>query len=229
MKKETHKEDFKVQEVSLSDNLEGYHHVTTTDGIGFGIKAKYGVTPKVDDVITLYQLGGSFGTIRGMDINGVKLFYKTDEELEASRLKWLKENEERKQKEFVENVAEMDASYNALPKCFQDRIDKFRKNNPRFRVDLEPYELFCCEQAVLIANACKTVEAVAEFREKPWKEQIEQLPELSHEHSGNTFGASCVMAHWYLKHPESLMKMNGALAPLVGSAEYENPAEDPSN
>ena len=196
-----------ITEVRESDDW----YELSQDGMCCGLKKKYGVKPKVGDKLTVHTKGSSFGTIRGMDLNGETIFWKTDEELESDRVEWLRKNEEDKQQKFKENVAEMDEKYNKLPDFFKKRIDRFRANNNRFRIDYESYEVFCCEQAVLIAEACKT---------KDWKEQLEQVEGLSDGHSGNTFGCSCILAYLYLDNPENVVKVHGALSPLVGSEEY---------
>ena len=190
------------------------------DGLCCELKKKYKVKPKVGDKLTIHTKGGSLGTIRGMDLNGKKIFWKTDKELEAERIEWLKKNKEDKHQKYKDGVAKMDKQYEGLPKCFQKRIDKFRINNDRFRIDYESYELFCCEQAILIANACKTKKEIQSFRTKKWDDRLKQVKELSDEHSGNTFGISCTLAYWYLEQPENVVKMHGALSPLVGSDKY---------
>lgn len=43
---------------------------------------------------------------------------------------------------------------------------------------------------------------------------------ISEGHSGNTFGMACRLAYLYLTEPENVIKLHGALAPLVGSKEY---------
>jgi len=205
----------------ITDVTDGKDYYSVSrDGLCCGLGKKYGVTPIVGDSLTVHTKGGAFGIIRGMDLNGKQIFWKTDEELESERLEWLRNNEEEKQRKYRANVASMDKQYNALPKCFQERIDKFRANNERFRVDYESYELFCCEQAVIIAKACKTSEAVQKFAKKDWDEQQKQVRNLSDGHSGNTFGAACHLAYWYLSDAESVVKIHGALSPLVGSEEY---------
>ena len=145
----------------------------------------------------------------------------TSNPIDSYETLWQKINGE---KSWSENpfvwVYEFERTDASLPKCFQERIDKFRTNNDRFRIDYESYEVFCCEQAVVIANACKTPEEIQVFASKKWDEQLKQVPELSDGHSGNTFGASCHLAHWYLSNPENVIKMHGALSPLVGSDEY---------
>ena len=216
MKNQNYQETRTVTEVTES---EDYYSISQ-DGMCCGLKKEYGVKPVIGDKLTVHTKGGAFGTIRGMDLNGKQIFWKTDEDLEAERLEWLRKNEEEKQQRLKDNVAKMDEQYNALPKCFRERIDKFRTNNERFRIDYESYEVFCCEQAVVIANACKTPEEIQAFAKKSWEEQLKQVPELSDGHSGNTFGASCHLAHWYLLNPENVVKMHGALSPLVGSNEY---------
>jgi len=213
-------ENYQKTNLITNVTLSGDWYSISHNGFCCGLNKSYGVEPKVGDKLTVHTKGGAFGTIRGMDLNGKKIFWKTDEDLEAERIEWLRKNEEEKQRRYKDSVVQMDKQYSALPKCFQERIDKFRANNERFRVDYEAYELFCCEQAVFIANACKTPEMVQEFKAKNWHEQILQVPELSDGHSGNTFGASCALAYWYLTSPENVLKVNGALSPLVGSVEY---------
>ena len=175
--------------------------------------------PKVNDQFTVHTKGGIFGTIRGMDINGVPVFWKTDEELESARQKWLTDNENKKQQEFIDNKEKLDAEYEALPDFFKQRIDKFRANNDRFRIDYESYELFCCTQAVLIADACKIPEAVKDFKGLQWEKQMELVSGLSDGHSGNTFNCAVSLAYHYLSNPENIVKVSGALSPLVGSSE----------
>ena len=216
MKNDTYTETGKITSVTLGKDW----HSVNIGSMGCGMKASYGVIPKVGDTLSVYSKGGAFGTIRGMDLNGQKVFWKTDEDLETERLEWLRNHEEEKQQKFKDGVAKMDEQYNALPKCFQERIDKFRTNNNRFRIDYESYELFCCEQALVIVKGCKTPEDIQKFAKLDWKEQLKLVPELSDGHSGNTFGAAVHLAYWYLQQPENVVKMRGALAPLVGSEEY---------
>lgn len=216
MSKENYQETNEITNVRESEDW----YEISQDSMCCGLKKSYGVVPKVGDKLTVHTKGGAFGTIRGMDLNGNKIFWKTDEELESDRVEWLRKNEEDKQQRFKDGVAEMDKQYDSLPKCFQERIDKFRSNNERFRIDFESYELFCCEQAVLIANACKTVEAIEAFKKMQWEQQLKKVPGLSDGHSGNTFGCACYLAYWYLSNPENVQRVNGALSPLVGSVEY---------
>ncbi len=222
LKHKTMKNEKNYQETNvITEVTESKDYFSISQGgMCCGLKKEYGVKPKVGDKLTVHTKGSSFGTIRGMYLNGKKIFWKTDEDLEAERLEWLRKNEEEKQQKYKDNVAEMDKQYNDLPKCFQTRIDKFRTNNERFRIDYESYELFCCEQAILIANACKTKAEIQAFKGKTWEKQLKQVKGLSDGHSGNTFGAACALAYWYLEQPDNVVNVLGALSPLVGSKEY---------
>ena len=200
MNNKNYKETNEITGVSESENYFEISH----GGMCCGLKKSYEVTPKVGDKLTVHTKGGVFGTIRGMDLNGTPIFWKTDEDLEKERQEWLDKNEADKQQKFKENVSEMDKQYNSLPKCFQERIDKFRANNDRFRIDYESYELFCCEQAVFIAESCKTPDKVKEFKEMKWEEKLKTVPKLSDGHSGNTFGCAVSLAYWYLSNPDNV-------------------------
>lgn len=187
------------------------------DGMCCGLKKKYGVTPKIGDKLTIHT---KFSTIRGMDLNGKRIFWKTDEELEQERLEWIANNEHEKKERFEKNKAQMDADYETLPDAFKKRIDRFRANNPNFRVEFENYELFCCMEAVKIANTCKTPEKVQEFKSQNWDEQMQMVEGLSDGHSGNTFGCAIALAYWYLSDENNVSKMHGSLSPLVGSKAF---------
>lgn len=208
-------EDYSIKEITDGDDC---WYISTKEGSGFVIYKKWGVEPKVGDKVTLYTKG--FSLIRGIDLNGQEVFYKTDAQLEAHHQKEKIRIEKEREEQFIENKEKMDAQYEALPEIFQKRINRFRSNNPKFRQDYEDYELFCCEQAVLIANALKTPERVREFKEMDWDSQMELIPEIDSGHSGNTFGCAINLAYQYLNDADMIPKMHGALAPLVGSEEY---------
>jgi hypothetical protein len=210
-----HKEDYTIKKVSEGEN---WYSISTTKSIGFGLKKKWGKVPKEGDTVTLYTKG--FSHIIGMDLNGERCFLFTEEELEQHRIKELARMEKEQQERFERDRVQMDKDYESLPGCFQKRIDRFRANNPKFRVEFEAYELFCCTEAVKIANACKTPEAVLRFNNNEWDQQVKQVPDLSDGHSGNTFGCAVVLAYWYLTDEEGVKKLHGSLSPLVGSEAF---------
>jgi len=200
---------------SVSENNDCFM-ISTTDSGGFNLEKKYGVVPVPGDTIKLYFVNG-FGTpIRGMDLNGKSIYYKSNSQLEQERREWLDDYNKEKQEEFERNKIQLDADYESLPDVFKQRIDRFRKNNPNFRVDYESYELFCCKEAIKIANACETLTNIKKFKNG----FSELVPTLSEGHSGNTFDCACYLARIYLESPDLLWKTPGAMSPLVGSKEY---------
>lgn len=214
------------------------------DGWSFCINENWGVTPKVGDVARFY--GKGIGRmVRGLDINGVECYYRTDSQQRAEDRQWACNYEIEQRETFEKNKDELDAKYEALPEVFQRRIDKFRTNNQNFRWKYETYELLCCEQAIIIATAIRNqlidealargisleeakkqiVErapfAIEEFAQLPYEKQMEAIPGISDGHSGNSFGFSVRLAYFYVSgQSESVAKMHGALAHLVGSEEY---------
>jgi len=217
-----YKETNRIKEVLETDVC---YEILFIDGSCYGLDKKYNIVPKIGDECTIHTVEHLFGTVRGFDLNGKKVFWNTDEEIENARLQYLKDSEEQRQKDFIEDKPVLDKQYSELPKCFQDRIDNFRKNNKDFRVKYEKYEMFCCTQAVEIAKACKTPKGVQKFKEMDWEKQLKKVPKLDDGHSGNTFGASCYLAYWYLEKPENVSIINGALSNLVGAKEYGEIAE----
>ncbi len=197
------------------EKCDGGWYVDIDKSCSFFLNEKYGVEPKVGNLITLYTKNLSI--VRGVDINLKKVFYKTDEELDLEHQQWCDNYEKEKQDAFEKNKLAMDVDYEALPDNFKKRINRFRANNPKFRVDYERYELFCCKEALKIAAYCKTVDKVEEFRDLSCEEKAEIIDAR---HSNATFGAACYLAFLHLLFPEDVWKMHGALSPLVGSKEY---------
>jgi hypothetical protein len=191
------KQDYIVKSVTTYES--GNLSVSTTEGTGFGLDSKYGVTPEPGDVITLYMVQGN--TIRGMDINGTFIYYKTDEYLKQERKEWLENYRLEKLASFEKDKARLDTDFANLPLAFQSRITRFREASDDFRVDSESYEMFCCMEAVKIANTLKTPDAVKNFKELPYEAQI-KLVSIDGGHSGNTFGGACMLAYRYLEGKE---------------------------
>lgn len=204
------------------------------DSMGIGLAKQYdddpphGVVPKVGDVVRCWGRGFGY-PVRGMAFfdgaaggEGWRVaYYRSEQEQQDHHAAWVLREQANRLAEFERSGrAELDAKYAALPAVFQHRIDKFRANNPDFRWKYEGYEMFTCEQAVVIADALKTPEALNAWRDLPYEAQRRAVPALSDDHSGNTFGAACSLAYWYLSLPENVVAMHGALAPLVGSEEY---------
>lgn len=207
----------KVREYSKGGGWEVTHNGAWIIGVDADECA---VAPQVGEPIRTYGRGiGS--TVRGIVIGGRVYRYRTDAEEQAKHEQYCRDMEAKREQEFNEGREGADERIAALPTIFRERIEKFQRDGGHeFRRDYEGYELFCCEQAVAIAEALKTVEALDAWRTLPWGAQLTQVPALSDGHSGNTFGAACALARHYISNPQFVTKMHGALVPLVGCEAY---------
>jgi hypothetical protein len=174
----------------------------------------YGVRPKVGDTIRTYGPGIGH-EVRGIAINGRIVRYESERVTRRSREQ--AERDKADQDKAAADRSVNDARIAALPIEFQVRIARFRRNNPEFEWRYQPYELFVCEQSVAFAKRYTgDLDGLRAFAQSTdWAWQQTQVPELSGEHSGNTFGAACRLAWIYLDHPELVEKEHGALCPLV--------------
>jgi len=205
--------DIIVGEVDIRDEyvqIEG-------DSYGFAFSAKYGVVPKIGDVIRVYDRATY---TRGIDINGEPVYFKTEKEMDEWHLDMKKELDDKHKQQFKENKKKLDEEYRNLPPVFKKRIRWFRKHNADFRWRFESYEMLCCTEAVKIAAKCATPEAVRDLMQSSWDFQKAFIPDLNEGHSGNSFGMSCRLAYNYLQDEEMVFFEHGALTPLVGCAEY---------
>lgn len=171
---------------------------------------------------TMRSYGRGIGcTVRGIVVGGRVYRYMTEAEENESHAEQCREREAKLEQEFVANRADTDRRIAALPALFRERLEKFQRDGGHdFRRDYEGYELFTCEQAVVIADALHTGEAIVAFRAASRDEQKVLVPDLSDGHSGNTFGAACLLARTYVERPEFVPKVHGALTPLVGCEAY---------
>ena len=108
----------------------------------------------------------------------------------------------------------------AFPPVFQERIYGLRKAGKGFNSENEGYEVFCCEQAIAIAKSLKTKEKVYEFAELTFQEQVALVPDLSDDHSGNTFKTACDLAIFYIETPAIVPRAHGALCSLSSCQAY---------
>lgn len=208
-----------ITSVSRYDEEHGGGWTIGFDCMGFYVPPDSPIVPEVGMDARFYGKGLGY-PVRGLTLNGVVVFYRTEEEQAEHHRRDVEESQRKQREEFEANRDELDTRFYALPQVFRDRITRFRYNNPDFRWKYERYELFSCEQAVVIAEALKTPDAIESFASKSWDEQKRLVPGLDEGHSGNTFGMAVRLAWLYLANPEGVKRMHGALAPLVGSEEY---------
>lgn len=215
-------EDSTLEEITEHGD---WFEIRSSKGWGLGIGAEHAEAFKANMPLAGQQLRtyGCLGfPVRGLFIDGRRVWYRTkDEEAEQHRA-WVAAQQRRRVEEFErEGRAKQDAQYDAVPDVFKRRIDKFRRNNPEFRVEFEAYELFCCTEALKIADALKTSEAVQAWTALSYDERKAAVPDLDYAaHSGNTFDASGFLASLYLHDALQVEHSHGALAPLVGCEKY---------
>ena len=201
----------KVQESSTSYDL------TYCNGWSFNIQ-KIGVVPHRGDRVRYY---GDLGRpVRGIFINGAKIFYRTVEEQRKENVRLSTQLIHERHVKFEKDKVLLDSQYDSLPLVFQERISRFRDNNPNFRWEYESYELFTCLEAVKIANTLKTADKIDEFCNESYLKQLLLIPEISKDHSGNTFGAACFLSKLFLMDSNKVKIAHGALCPLVGCKKY---------
>jgi hypothetical protein len=225
MKKEYPQNDNEYKEhgiTKVSGDRENGWELSLDTGWCFFCPKDSPIIPARGMIARMYP-GGFGGTVRGLFINGVKVFYLTDAEQQAKNKQDVIDSNNQKKAEFETNKESYFAKIKTLPECFQKRIAKFQGTNPDYDWKFGDYELFCCEQAVIIANTLKTIEAIQIFHKQSWKEQKITVPALGDGHSGNTFGFSISLAHHYITNQENVIKEHGALTPLVGCKEYGCP------
>jgi hypothetical protein len=215
-------------ERSVIKNIEEVHdryYVTTTNGSSFaGIMKPASIVPEVGQKISLYLHRGS--SVRGVDLDGKELFFKTDEELEVERQEAIEqiEAEEAENKiKFDAELANPNSDFNkrlaALPKVFRQRFRRFFRLGDGFWAEAW-YELVACETAIKIAYACKSLRGIRKFKEMSYGEQTQMIPTIDDGLSGNQFGFACAVAGVYLRNPKLVIRVRGALSPLVGSKPY---------
>lgn len=203
-----------IQKVTESEESYGIE----VPGGGFGLSKQYGAVPKPGDQFKLYTHGT---LVRGLDLNGERVFYKDDFHLEAERLLYVAEHKAKQIRDFLKEREKHDRNYETLPEIFRKRVDRFREaGGAEWRWEFEPYEVFCCQQAVALARAMETKERLEAWHQLEPEAQKAQFPDLDDGHSGNTFGTMYRLAYWFLTEQDNVIHEHGALAPLVGCDEY---------
>jgi len=181
---------------------------------------KASIEPKPGMTMRYWGRGIGF-TVRGIDIDGVEIWYHTPEEEERLHKAQVGRMNRTKKEDFSRDKKKLDRAYNQLPDAFKRRIDRFRKGNKDFRWKFEPYELFCCKEAVKITKYLKSAAEVRSFLKMSAKLQQSLVPNLAYrDHSGNTFGTACQLALLYVTDPDLVVRAHGAMVALAGCDEY---------
>lgn len=189
--------------------------VTMEDGFGCAVR-NYDDPPKVGDILTTYGRGFGY-SFHGQALNGRILWYDSIDQEEANRAADSAEYEAKRRREFADNLAQMDADFDALPPAFKARIVRNRAADPEYRWGSmgERYEVFTCQQAVILADwaraktktieqACEAIDAWNLINSKEndppydFKAQGAAVPGWSDQHSGNTHGFAVMLAKAWL-------------------------------
>lgn len=188
------------------------------NGWCFGCPADSPVVPKPGMTARLYGKGIGY-TVRGLFLDGRKVFYRTEAEDRAKNEAEQVEADKALQYDLDRDKADRNRRWANLPGPFRERGQWFAGRTPHWRRDHETYELFVCEQAYLIAKTLKTPKAIREWYALPWGEQVAVVP-VDGGHSGNTMGCAVHLAVLLLTQPDLVPKAHGALCPLVGCEGY---------
>lgn len=220
---DTHKVDEVIEKVTKRD--DGWD-ILTVSHTGFFLsrreiefKTECAVDPKPGDALRLYSRLGS--EVIGVDINGQRVYLRSERECNLSWLGFRASNHRKKRERFAIERPELDRRYEELPPPLKSRIDRFRSEDPAFRADSESYEMAVVGDAPKIARALaeqegwtinenlfvdqpeERVEAVVKaFYERPYDEQRAVVPDLLDGHSGNTFGCAVGLAQALLTGKE---------------------------
>lgn len=204
---------------AVNQHADGSWSVTSSNGWSCGIEARYSVTPKVGDEFVTW---GSIGRlIRGQALNHEVLYYRTPAQQEAQNALERDARQAKRVAEYEGKRADFDARVLVLPEKLRERVEGFRVfGGDEWRWEFEPYEIFCCEEAVKLHAHFPTGESVKAFHALPHEAQRVAFPEMSNEHSGNTFGFSVRLAYLMAERPDLIAMEHGALCPLVGCKDY---------
>lgn len=197
-----------------------YWTIQSDEGWCLGVeKSKFASPPQPGQVARYYGRGFGY-PVRGLDVDGVEVYYETEDEYRTRATIEAEERNSARRAEADAERAERDARVAALPECFQKRIERFRRNSADFYWQHEPYEMASCVDAVKIAEAFKDAEnagdAIQAFYSIGWEEQQRLVPDLDGGHSGNTFGMACRLAFHYLTDPRLVYAEHAAISALVG-------------
>ena len=183
----------------VNEDADGTTMVRAGSGI-FGLEAQYKGSVKVGDAITCYMVQGCM--IRGVDVNGKRLYYKTDEELDREHKEFCANLDRDREEAYAKNKDKIDKQIAGLSPRLKARMDRLIKEDPKFLVQDGSYELFVMVEADKIANhlrpklegdtSQKNIERVCKkFFDLPYTQQAEVVDEG---HSGNTFGCAVQFA-----------------------------------
>jgi hypothetical protein len=208
--------EYTVERIDEVKDGGEYWSIHFVEGFCFSIpKAQHPEEPALGSPVRLY--GQGFGRpVRGVEIGDRTVYYRTQEEEAERHRNWVAEQKAARKDHYETHREDYTRRVAALPGPFQKRIARFTRNQPEFPWEYLPYELSACEDAVKIAAALKTSDAIIAFQKEPYERQRELVPGLFDGHSGNTFGWAVRLAHHYVTNPDLVWADHAAISSLVG-------------
>lgn len=198
---EIRKELVKVDEIH--DDFVGVHFVGD-ESLHSGLKwlPEYGDMPPVGTLLWCYHTGFG-GEVRGYEwLNGNRIFYWTDEDMERRRQEWLRAYNQENLDNYNAHIDEWRTTIETLDSPFKSRIQRYinEHGEQSFFVDhMGDYELFVVNQANDLYRHWQTTGAPVKqwfdnFSEMSWESQKAAFPKLDEGHSNNTFGFMVMLA-----------------------------------
>jgi hypothetical protein len=196
--------------------------VQMDDGFSLMVpKDRCDVLPTVGEAIRLYGKGVGY-PVRGIVIAGRIYRYKTQYAAAIEAQEDVNQMKRERTMSYEQKRAEFDARVAALPEALRDRVERFRAlGGNSWRYEFEPYELFCCEQGAVIAEALGDgrIADGKTFCDLDFKEQQAIVPKLSDQHSGNTFFSAVRLARILMERPDWAIRVHGSMCALTGCAD----------
>ncbi len=230
-----HADEFNISTIkSIDPAKDGTADFTvgSSDGWSLYVENKQGLPlPNVGESLVCFGRGMGY-TVRGIGGSDHLYRYRTEAEEEVKHQKWVAEREAQQQADWNKGLLEFNAKVGAMPEVFRQRFAEFTSRCPQnWGPKFGGYEMFVCEQALLIADWAENAAddagflttdiAIKAFYDADNETQDAVLGEENHgNHSGNTFGQACTLASVYLANPEHIPNMHGALCPMVGCDDY---------
>ena len=153
--------------------------------------------PKAGMTARFYSKGLGY-SVRGIEIDGNIMYYRTPAQAEEDHEKWCAEKTKEAKASFKKNKKQNEKDYQSLPDAYKKRMDRLRLKSPNDTYEWEPYEMFILTQSAEIAKHLKIVKEVNKWKDLAWEEQKKLVPTLNDGHSPNTFDASVHLAKKYL-------------------------------
>ena len=215
-------EEYLVREVKFDADAPGCHVVVSRGGVVSFVPPP-GSKVAEGSKIRLYGRGLD-SPIRGLFVDGIKCFYRTEAEDAAHREGLAARQRDAAVAEHERTKDALEARRLALPPALASRIERMRRNSPTFAWRFEKLELFVCEQAAAIAARFRLLpkrsDVFRRFLRAEPHERLRMVPGLSRDHDDVTMGASVGLANLLLNDPLAATLAHGAMAAAVGCEAY---------